>query len=190
MKILVARTREQIEFAYEKLSGATVIGCDTETSGLSPSKSRLFSVQFSDGKFNVLVPISEGVQLGVLAQLLESATITTIFHNAKFDLGFLQENGYEVKNVYCTMIAEKFLTKGAGQSVSLAETLYRYFAVDLDKSQREKFNKNWDGIWTDDLVNYALADVVYLPKLMQEQTDWLKKLGLHEDFELQMLRLK
>jgi hypothetical protein len=34
------------------------------------------------------------------------------------------------------MIAEKVLTKGAGQSASLAETLYRYFAVDLDKSQR------------------------------------------------------
>lgn len=190
MEILVVRTREDIETAYVRLSGATLIGCDTETSGLSPFKSKLFSVQFSDGEFNVLVPISEGVPLGKLAQLLEDATITTIFHNAKFDLGFLQENGYTVRNVFCTMIAEKFLTKGAGQSASLAETLYRYFAVDLDKSQREKFNKNWNGIWTDELVNYALADVVYLPKLMQEQKDWLKKLGLFEDFQLQMQRVQ
>ncbi len=166
MEILVARTSEEIELAYERLSQATEIGCDTETSGLSAAQSRLFSVQFSDGEFNVLVPVSEGVSLGVLSQLLENSAVTTIFHNAKFDLSFLQENGYRVQNVFCTMIAEKFLTKGARQSVSLAETLYRYFAVDLDKSQRQKFTKNWDGIWTDELVNYALADVIYLPKLM------------------------
>lgn len=84
------------------------------------------------------------------------------------------------------MIAEKILTKGAGQSVSLAETLYRYFAVDLDKSQRANFNRDWNGIWTDELVNYALSDVVYLPKLMHEQTLWLERLGLRENFERQM----
>nr|MBA3334056.1 hypothetical protein [Acidobacteriota bacterium] len=80
-------------------------------------------------------------------------------------------------------------TKGAGQSASLAETLYRYFAVDLDKSQRAKFNKSWDGIWTDELVNYALSDVVYLPKLMREQTLWLERLGLTEDFTRQMAKI-
>ena len=67
------------------------------------------------------------------------------------------------------MIAEKVLTHGANQSASLAETLYRYFAVDLDKSQRAKFNRRWNGIWTDELVDYALSDVVHLPRLMQEQ---------------------
>lgn len=182
MEILVARTQEEIEYAYERLRNATEIGCDTETSGLSPEKSRLFSVQFSDGEFNVLVPISEKVSLGKLSQILVNPQITTIFHNAKFDVNFLKANGYNVQNIYCTMIAEKFLTKGANQSVSLAETLYRYFAVDLDKSQRQKFNKTWDGIWTDELVDYALSDVVFLPKLMREQKDWLAKLGLNDTF--------
>ncbi len=86
------------------------------------------------------------------------------------------------------MIAEKLLTKGAGQSCSLAETLYRYFAVDLDKSQRAKFNRNWNGIWTDELVNYALSDVIYLPELHTQQILWLERLGLTEDFEKQMQR--
>ncbi|MBX7170369.1 MAG: hypothetical protein K1X72_05380 [Pyrinomonadaceae bacterium] len=189
MEILVARTRDEIESAYQRLSQKTEIGCDTETSSLSPRNGRLFSVQFSDGDLSVLVPFSEGVALGKLAQLLENPDITTIFHNAKFDLNFLQENGYTVQNVFCTMIAEKFLTKGANQSVSLAETLYRYFAVDLDKSQRQKFNKSWDGIWTNELVDYALADVVYLPKLMQEQREWLKRLGLYEDFQWQIQKI-
>src|SRR5690606_10888677 len=99
--------------------------------------------------------------------------ITKIFHNSKFDLEFLNENGYRVDNVFDTMIAEKVLARGAKQSASLAETLYRYFAVDLDKSQRAKFSRKWDGIWTTELVDYALSDVVHLPKLRQEQNEWM-----------------
>ena len=182
VKILVARSARDIETAYERFSAATEISCDTETSSLSPKHGRLFSVQFSDGDFNVLVPISEGVAPGKLSLILENPSITKIFHNARFDLEFLRENDFAVENVFCTMIAEKILTKGANQSASLAETLYRYFAVDLDKSQRAKFNRGWNGVWTEELVDYALSDVVYLPKLMSEQKLWLERLGLNEDF--------
>lgn len=189
MNILIARSPEEIDSAYEKLSRAEHIGCDTETSGLSPDKARLFSVQFSDGDFNVLVPVSEGVRLGRLAEILTDPAKKLIFHNARFDLAFLKANGYRTTNVFCTMIAEKLLTRGADQSASLAETLYRYFAVDLEKTHRTKFTRNWNGIWTKDLVDYALADVVYLPKLMAEQTLWMERLGLTEDFRQQMAKL-
>ena len=167
VEILIARSIGEIEAAFDRLSTAEALGCDTETSSLSARYGQLYSVQFSDGDFNVLVPVSENVPLGQLAKILESPSITKIFHNAKFDLEFLRENGYPVQNVFDTMIAEKVLTKGANQSASLAETLYRYFAVDLDKSQRAKFTKTWDGIWTEELVNYALSDVSHLPNLMR-----------------------
>ena len=189
MNILIVRSEKDIDLAFERLSASTIIGCDTETSGLSARYGKIFSIQFSDGDFNVLVPLSEGVQLGKLAQILENPEITKIFHNAKFDLAFLQENSITVENVFCTMIAEKVLTKGANQSASLAETLYRYFAIDLDKSQRAKFNKNWDGIWTDELVDYALSDVVFLPQLRQEQILWMERLGLEDKFKTQMLKI-
>ncbi|MBC7898943.1 MAG: hypothetical protein H7070_02720 [Saprospiraceae bacterium] len=189
MNILVARTSEEIEFAFEKLSASKIIGCDTETSGLSAKYGRLFSIQFSDGDFNALVPISEGVQLGKLGAIFEDAAIIKIFHNAKFDLDFLRENGYSVHNVFDTMIAEKVLTRGANQSASLAETLYRYFAVDLDKSQRAKFNRSWNGIWTEELVDYALSDVVYLPQLMGEQNQWIEKLGLRNVYTEQIAKM-
>jgi len=189
VNILVARTAVDVEFACETLSAAKVIGCDTETSGLSAKYGRLFSVQFSDGDFNVLVPVSENVQLGKLADILEDAAIVKIFHNAKFDLDFLRENGFGVQNVFDTMIAEKVLTRGANQSASLAETLYRYFAVDLDKSQRAKFNRSWNGIWTNELVDYALSDVVYLPQLMSEQNQWIEKLGLQDVYAEQIAKM-
>lgn len=189
MDILVARDKGELELAFERLSNAAIIGCDTETSGFSPASGRLFSVQFSDGEFNVLVPVSEGIALGALAGILADPAITKIFHNAKFDLDFLNHNGIAVNNIYDTMIAEKVLTRGANQSASLAETLYRYFAVDLDKSPRKKFASKWDGIWTDELVNYALSDVVHLPRLMAEQTAWLEKLDLSDEFNIQLNKI-
>jgi ribonuclease D len=189
MEILVARTDADIENAYARLSGSETLGCDTETSGLTAKYGRLFSIQFSDGSFNSLVPISEGVKLGKLAELLANDRIIKIFHNAKFDLGFLSAAGMETRNIFDTMIAEKVLTRGANQSSSLAETLYRYFAVDLDKSQRTKFHRKWNGIWTDELVAYALSDVVHLPALRLSQLEWLENLGLSEEFRLQMTKL-
>jgi ribonuclease D len=189
VNILVARRADEIEIAYEKLSASPVLGCDTETSSLSARGGRIFSVQFSDGDFSVLVPTSEGVALGRLAAVLENPAITKIFHNAKFDLEFLRESGYQVSNVFDTMIAEKVLTKGAGQSASLAETLYRYFAIDLDKSQRAKFNRNWNGVWTNELVDYALSDVVYLPELKKQQELWLERLNLKSVYENQIAKI-
>jgi ribonuclease D len=189
MDVLITRTVEEFATAYERLRPAALLGCDTETSGLNPSSGRLYSIQFSDGEFNVLVPLSEGVGFGPLSGLLRDTAITKIFHNARFDLDFLAAAGERVSNVFDTMIAEKILTRGAGQSASLAETLYRYFAVDLDKAPRSKFNRNWDGIWTEELVNYALSDVVHLPRLMQEQSEWLERLGLSDEFKEQMARI-
>lgn len=189
MDILVARTSDEIASAYDRLSKAARLGCDTETSGFTSRQARLFSVQFSDGEFNVLVPVSEGVNLGILADILADTSIVKIFHNAKFDLEFLSGNGYPTANVFDTMIAEKVLTRGAQQSASLAETLYRYFAVDLDKSQRARFNSRWNGVWTDALVDYALSDVVHLPRLMEEQVAWMEKLGMLSEFEEQMARV-
>lgn len=189
MEVFITRTLQEIRTAVERLSKAIVLGCDTETSGFNSRVGKLFSIQVSDGEYNVLVPLSEGVEMGELADLLADDSIVKIFHNAKFDLEFLTAAGHTVNNVYDTMIAEKVITRGANQSSSLAETLYRYFAVDLDKSQRANFNRKWDGIWTDDLVNYALSDVVHLPKLRAEQVAWMKKLDLERDFEIQMRKV-
>jgi ribonuclease D len=187
--VFVARTESEFALAYDRLSTAEALGCDTETSGLSPKYGKLYSIQFSDGEFNVLVPLSEGVAMGRFGEVLANPAVTKIFHNARFDLEFLKENGHRVENVFDTMIAEKVLTRGANQSSSLAETLYRYFAIDLDKSQRAKFTKKWDGAWTEELVDYALSDVVHLPLLMNEQSAWLEKLGLRHEYIAQMNKL-
>lgn len=189
MNVFITRTSDEIDQACDRLSKASVLGCDTETSGFNSKVGKLYSIQFSDGEYNVLVPLSEGITMGRFADLLADERIIKIFHNAKFDLEFLTAAGITVRNIFDTMIAEKVLTRGANQSASLAETLYRYFAVDLDKTQRAKFTRKWDGIWTPELVDYALSDVVHLPSLMSEQNVWLSKLGLNAEFDAQLQKI-
>lgn len=187
---LVARTPSELAYACRVLSASAELGCDTETGGFSSRRSRLLSVQISDGRFSVLVPSSEGVRLGPLTQLLADPARVKIFHNAKFDLRFLREAGYAVRGLFDTMLAEKLITRGADQSSSLAETLYRYFAVDLDKTRREVFaGRRWDGRWTPDLIAYALSDVVHLPELKRRQEAWLTRLGLAKEFAARMSKL-
>jgi ribonuclease D len=187
---LVARTAGELDYACRVLSASFEIGCDTETAGFSSRRSRLLSVQMSDGRFSVLVPASEGVRLGPLAGILASDAHVKIFHNAKFDYCFLRDAGYTVRGVFDSMIAEKLITRGADQSSSLAETLYRYFAVDLDKTKREAFSsRRWDGRWTRELVEYALADVTHLPELKRRQEAWLERLNLKKEFNTRMAKL-
>ena len=187
---LVARSSGELAYAYRILSESEDLGCDTETAGFSARRCKLLSVQLSNGSFSVLVPLSEGVLLGPLAQLLVSSEHLKVFHNAKFDLRFLHESGYHVRHVFDSMIAEKLIARGADQSASLAETLYRYFAIDLDKSQRRMFSsRHWDGRWNPELVAYALSDVVYLPALKQQQEPWLERLGLKKEFKAKMTKL-
>ena len=187
---LIARSLDDLAYAYQVLSGSVDLGCDTETSGFSSERNHLLSVQLSNGSLSVLVPVSEGVSLGPLAQLLASPDHLKIFHNANFDLRFLCEAGYTVRRIFDSMIAEKLITAGADQSSSLAETLYRYFAVDLDKSHQKTFaDGNWNGRWSPELVTYALGDVVYLPGLKQQQEPWLERLGLAKEFAVRMAKL-
>ncbi|HEX8652342.1 MAG TPA: hypothetical protein VF708_16125 [Pyrinomonadaceae bacterium] len=189
---LVARTADELAYAYRILAESAELGCDTETAGFSSRQSKLLSVQISNGRFSVLVPFSEGVALGPhLASLLASPDHLKIFHNAKFDLRFLDEAGYEVRRIFDSMIAEKLITRGADQSSSLSETLYRYFGIDLDKSQRQTFsNRRWDGRWHAGLIAYALDDIRYLPELKQQQEPWLERLGLLKEFNAKMAKLR
>jgi ribonuclease D len=187
---LVARSADELAYACRVLSASAELGCDTETAGFSARQCRLLSAQISNGSFSVLVPVCEGIGLGPLASLLADPQYLKIFHNAKFDLGFLREAGYPVRRIFDSMIAEKLITRGADQSASLADTIYRYFGIDLDKSQRKVFSsKRWDGHWRPEMVAYALSDVVYLPELKRQQESWLKRLGLFKEFDAKMTKL-
>lgn len=114
-----------------------VIGVDTETTGLDWRKDKLKLVQIAAvGKpvniFDVEKIGSDGIE--ALGDILTSPAVK-VFHNAKFDLKFLNTIGISVSgNVFDTMLAEQVIMSGSAFSgFSLKDIAAKYTGTALDK---------------------------------------------------------
>jgi len=59
----------------------------------------------------------------------------------------------------------------------------------LSNAMEIGFGRSWDGVWTPELVDYALNDVAWLPELMRRQVKWMEDLGLTSVYEEQIGRI-
>ena len=194
--------------AFHQFKEAKVLGIDTETSGLSFKYDRLWSIQVSDGNVAALYPVNgESKYFPFLAQLLQNPAILKAAHNMSFDFKFLKYNGYTLKNVYCTQVAENVLEAGRVMrgNFNLKSTLERNLGLKLDKTVRKDFydpytkkpseanplgviNEKYFGLtkeWTDALIHYACDDVFFLPALVENQTKRAKENELEKTMYLE-----
>ena len=70
--------------------------------------------------------------------LLKNSNILKVFHNAKFDVEYLVNNGCEVNNYHCTLLMAQVLGE---EKLSLKELTKKYLGVDMDKSMQH--SDNW-----------------------------------------------
>ena len=194
--------------AFHQFKEAKVLGIDTETSGLSFKYDRLWSIQVSDGNVAALYPVNgESKYFPFLAQLLQNPAILKAAHNMSFDFKFLKYNGYTLKNVYCTQVAENVLEAGRVMrgNFNLKSTLERNLGLKLDKTVRKDFydpytkkpseanplgviNEKYFGLtkeWTDALIHYACDDVFFLPALVENQKKRAKENELEKTLYLE-----
>jgi DNA polymerase I-like protein with 3'-5' exonuclease and polymerase domains len=155
----------------------------------------MWSVQYSDGKHHVMVPFNLLQTLGPFDKLMRDPERTFIFHNAKFDLKWLWKYGYDVAEYYDTQVAEKILVAGTFKSAGLADLLRRRYQRDLNKTTRKDFYdgtftaahaKDPLGAWTEELVLYAMEDVIDLVRLMKDQLREIRREGLWPVLELEL----
>ena len=146
----------------------SILSVDTETTGLDYTIDRVILFQIGDEEKQFLIE-TRGHDIQELKEILESKTITKIFHNAKFDVNFIRSSFNIVcENVYDTMLAEKILTCGKGLSVSLLNTLERNLKITIDKTQQSSFVGH-KGDFTNPQLIYAAKDVEYLIDLKAKQ---------------------
>ncbi|MEM8502948.1 MAG: ribonuclease H-like domain-containing protein [Cyanobacteria bacterium P01_D01_bin.1] len=162
----------------ERYMQAEVIAVDTETMGLNPLRDRLCLIQLSDpGGYVSAIRIERGqTSAPNLKQLLETETITKIFHFARFDLATLQHHlGIVTAPVFCTKIASK-LVRTYSPSHGLKSLVKELAGVELDKSQQSSDWGNAAAL-SDEQLSYAANDVRYLHGLRNALTDMLKREG-------------
>ena len=117
---------------------ASVLGLDTETTGLDPRTHRVRLVQIAAPDGSVYVFDLFRIDAGVLAPLFDPTTGPVLVgHNLGFDLGFLAEAGLPVPNgarLFDTMLAAHLLEDGADRfptgHFSLASVAERYLGDD------------------------------------------------------------
>ncbi len=103
-----------------------------------------------------------GLDLSALFALIADESVTKIVHSGSSDLQILwQSFGIEAKNVFDTQIAAAFL--GYGHQIGYADLVRKITATNLSKTMQYT---DWSARpLSDEQIEYALADVRYLPPI-------------------------
>jgi len=148
-----------VEESLSMLKELSVIGCDTETTSLSPIGGKIITLQFGCKKFQIVVDCTT-VNIDNYKEILENPKQLKIFHNAKFDVKFLLKAGIVPENIWDTFLADNVLFNSDNYEwVSLEELVLRYCNYQLDKSARDSIII---GSFCNRFVKYAAEDVEYL----------------------------
>ncbi len=172
----------------EHLSRETIVGIDTETTGLDPHTVELLLLQISTADKVYIVDCRRLVPLA-LKPMLENPAIRKIAQNAKFEYEMLrQQVGITLANMYDTMLAERLLTAGISREISLKKIAHKYIGANLDKSVREAFYKlagNGDSYLAQEQLHYAARDAYIMLPIWRAQAPELKKQRLEQVAELE-----
>lgn len=171
-------------------SGIDIIGLDTETTSLDPFSCQLLLVQIYVG--NDTYVLNRG-KLGKdffvnLINLINKNNITCVGHNIKFDAKVLRvDTGVWLNNLYDTMVMESVLTAGIGDKLtSLATLVKKYCDIELSKTTRLEFiDLNQNSVFTEQQINYAATDVIYLFDIYKKQMDEASKANLGRIIQLE-----
>lgn len=161
---------------------------DTETQGDFNFVNQILTLQFGDEENQFVIEfayLSQEEKNAVNEYIFMNENLTKILHNSKYDIKYLWFHGFDIINVYDTMLAELILN--AGKDVdkgfySLYGLCQRYLGVTLDKETRGIINKL--GLNTR-VIKYAADDVKYLSRIKQVQHEQMIKYHLakrdHQD---------
>ena len=172
----------------EMLARETVLGIDTETTGLDPHTSELLLLQISTADKVYIVDCKRLVPLA-LKPLLESSHVLKIAQNAKFEYEMLrQQAGITLSGLFDTMLAERLVMAGIGREISLKAIAQKYIGAVLDKSVRESFYKTasiGDAYLAPEQLHYAARDAFIMMPIWRDQARELKKHGLEQVADLE-----
>lgn len=179
----------QIAELVISIQKSNIIGLDVETSGLNVFKDKLLLVTFNvDGK-QFVVDARKVTKLAYVFNLIaHNKNLLVLGHNIKFDVKFIYHNYHILlTNLYDTTIAESVLNAGIGDTFySLADLVKKYLNITLSKDIRDTFLNYSEENFTEEHINYAKDDVLYLEEIYQAQSKKAQELELIKVIDLEM----
>ncbi len=177
-------TPDAVDQLLDSIAYVDMLALDTEGASYHRFVDRIYLLQLSTREQSaILDPLPIGSPPG-LGRLLESPQVEVVFHDADYDLRLLQQDyGWVTRNIFDTRIAAQLLGLKA---FGLAALLERYFGVKLDKKHQRA---DWSmRPLTQDMLDYAAQDTLYLLGLRDRLKDELERAGrwhwAQEEFQL------
>lgn len=159
------------------------VAIDTETMGLNINRDRLCVLQISSGNGDAhLVKFDQNTyDAPNLRKLLSKKEVLKIFHFARFDIGVISHYlNVDLENVYCTKIASK-LVRTYTDAHGLKSLCSELIGVEISKKQQ---SSDWGNTqMTQQQIDYAASDVLYLHQLKEKLEMMLKREDRFEDFQ-------
>lgn len=153
--------RQDLVNLSRAISTAPILAIDTESNSLFAYRERVCLVQISTPATDYLIDPLVISDLSPLAPVFANPDQQKIFHAAEYDVICLKRDyGFEINNVFDTMIAARILGE---PQVGLGSLLSNYFSLKLDKRyQRADWSKR---PISPAMLDYARMDTHYLFEL-------------------------
>lgn len=184
---LLSRRVAQIEAEH------TIVGVDTETTGLDPRRNQVRLIQVGTPDFALIVDLNgwrrEGVRvvdwsapgLRDLKRLLQG-DCTKVLQNAPFDLNFLRGERIALGgHIFDVMVAAKIINNGTSAKNDLGSIVLRVLRVELPKELQKA---DWSGSVTPEMLEYAARDAICLLLLVEPLQQALKASRTKDSFTL------
>ncbi len=149
--------------AVEAISGAEVLGIDTEADSFFHYQERVCLVQLTAGQLDLIIDPLAVEDLSSLAPIFADPDVVKVLHGADYDIASLKRDyDFELTPVFDTMIASQAL---GFDRYSLADLVARFFDVKLEKKyQRRDWSKR---PLKREHLEYARLDSHFLPRLRE-----------------------
>ncbi|MBO1519419.1 ribonuclease D [Oceanisphaera pacifica] len=165
---------------------ATVLALDTEFIRTRTFYAKPGLYQLFDGQNTLLIDPIAVSDLSPLWRLLHDPKRVSILHSGSEDIELLhQQSGAIPAQVHDTQLAAAFL--GLGSQLGFAPLVEKLLGVSLDKAHSRT---DWLARpLSNEQLNYAADDVIYLYPLYQKLMEQLAEKGLTEWFEQECTRV-
>ena len=177
-KWFLVDTHNKLKRAVADFERAKILSIDTEYDSFHYFREKLCLIQIHANHTTYLFDPLGDVALSFLGDFFDNQRIVKILHAADNDIRLLRRDyGFGFRNIFDTHRAAFLL---GFRELSLDKMIKEFVGVELKKNKKIQ-RSHWDNRpLTEEQVEYAVQDVIYLPDLYKKQTAELTAKNLQE----------
>ncbi|MFA5321867.1 MAG: ribonuclease D [Smithella sp.] len=177
-KWLFVDTQKKMQRAVNDFERAKVLSIDTEYDSFHYFNEKLCLIQIHANNTTYVFDPLDNLDLSFLGKYFDDQSVVKVLHAADNDIRLLKRDyKCNFRNIFDTHRAALLL---GFQQLSLEKMILQFVGIDLKKNKKIQ-RSHWDNRpLTEEQLEYAAQDVVYLPLLYDKQSKELDSKGLKE----------